>query len=387
MVVLNAYPSAWTLGKPRGSIKENPTNYQLRVSIPGQDINLYFRFTEYGSSKKAYEACIQKQMEISDNNNLTRNKIRYLDKDTIEVQLTQDQVMKTDSKFIKEVEKYPLNVKAKKTKNEIKYYVTCQDKKKIFPFTDLITRYNNIRYKNNDTLDLRSMNLMECGEINVKKELLEDDKYDFDNQNEYFEYLKNNKISKLPKNKWILGKPMGTIFHRDNDKTIFRIAVTDTNHVKHIKTLNVKDYNNSYAKTKLEAEKIKVNLSYKLGVTRNLIRLTDNYLEVNLDDDKIMKTDLLLLKLIHNINLHKTISNQETGYYAATNLNNIEIKFHRLITQYNNDYLVDHINGDTLDNRYCNLRPVNHSINNINRHIDIKGYKEVDTIFGKAIKV
>ncbi len=38
------YPSDWILGKPRGSIKENPTNYQLRVSIPGTDINKYFTF-------------------------------------------------------------------------------------------------------------------------------------------------------------------------------------------------------------------------------------------------------------------------------------------------------------------------------------------------------
>ena len=56
-------------------------------------------------------------MEISDENDLTRNKIRYLDKNTIEVKLTQDKIMKTDSKFIKEVEKYPINVKSKKTKN------------------------------------------------------------------------------------------------------------------------------------------------------------------------------------------------------------------------------------------------------------------------------
>lgn len=381
------YPSEWILGKPRGSIKENPTNYQLRVSTSNQDFNIYFKFCDYKSKNETYKACLKKQMEISDENDLTRNKIRYLDKDTIEVKLTQDKIMKTDSKFIKDVEKYPLNVKMKKTKDGETYYVMCQDKKLTFPFTNLISNFQNIRFKNGDTLDVRECNLMEFGQIEIKNEIIKDNNYELENQHEYFEYYEKNLINKLPKNKWILGKPSGSIFHRNNDINTYTICVLDTEQKQHTKTLNIKDYNNSHEKTKKEAEKLKINMSYKLGVTKNLIRLNENYIEVKIDESNIMKIDKFLLKLIQKINIHKAKNNISENYYASTSLNNIEYKFHRLITQYNNDYLVDHINGDTLDNRFENLRPVNHSLNNINRHTIIKGYKEVDTIFGKAIKV
>ena len=381
------YPSEWILGKPRGSIKENPTSYQLRVSTSNQDFNIYFKFCDYKSKNETYKACLKKQMELSDENDLTRNKLRYLDKDTIEVKLTQDKIMKTDSKFIKDVEKYPLNVKMKKTKDGETYYVMCQDKKFTFPFTNLISNFQNIRFKNGDTLDVRECNLMEFGQMEIKNEIIKDDNYELENQHEYFEYYEKNLINKLPKNKWILGKPSGSIFHRNNDINTYTICVLDTEQKQHTKSLNIKDYNNSHEKTKKEAEKLKINMSYKLGVTKNLIRLNENYIEVKIDESNIMKIDKFLLKLVMNINLCTSISGTSKTPYPLANFNNNSILFHRLITQYNNDYLVDHINGDTFDNRFENLRPVNHSLNNINRHTIIKGYKEVDTIFGKAIKV
>lgn len=381
------YPTEWTLGKPRGSIKENPTNYQLRVSTSERDINIYFKFCDYKSKNETYKDCLKKQMEISDENDLTRNKIRYIDKETIEVKLTQDKIMKTDSKYIKEVERFPLNIKTKKTKEGEVYYVMCQDKKKAFPLTDLICNYKNIRYKNGDTLDLTEKNLSEFGKIEISEKIVNDDNYELENQYEYFKYYNTNQLDKLPKNKWILGKPSGSIFHKNGDKNIYTICVLDSEQKQHTKTLNIKNYNNSHKLTKEEANKLKINMSYSLGVTKNLIRICDEYLEVKIDDSIIMKTDKIFIKIIQNLFLHKTKSNNSENYYISTFVNNSEYKFHRLITQYNNDYLVDHINGDSYDNRFANLRPVNHSLNNINRHIEIKGYKEVDTIFGKAIKV
>jgi hypothetical protein len=384
------YPTEWCLGKPRGSIKENPTNYQLRISTDNENINLYFKFCNYKSKKDTYNDCLKQQMIISDRHSLTRNKIRYLDKDTIEVVLTQDQKMITDSKFIEQVEKYPLNVKMKKISNKNIPYVMCQDKKKTFPFTDLITNYKNIRYKNNNTLDLRSNNINEFGKIELNKNITEENNYELENQFEYFELYNNNKIDKLPLNTWILGKPSGSIFHKNNDTNIYTICVLDKDQKQHTKTLNIKDFNNSHDITKKEADKLKINMSYHLGVTKNLIKIHDDYLEVQIEYNSktlFMKINKFLLKLIMNLNVCMVKSGTSNISYPMTVISNKNILIHKLITQYNDDYLVDHINGDTLDNRYCNLRPVNHSLNNINKHIEIKGYKEVDTIFGKAIKV
>src|SRR5579885_2768455 len=151
------YPTQWQLGKPRGSIKEFPTSYLAIISPPNEkQINKYFLFKDYENSKEKARGAASKYLQKeSDKRNLTRNQIRYINKDIIEVKLTQNQIMKTNSKFIDKVQKYPINVSAKKTKFDIKYYVKCQNKKKSFLFTDLICSYEIVEYINGDSLDLR----------------------------------------------------------------------------------------------------------------------------------------------------------------------------------------------------------------------------------------
>lgn len=62
----------------------------------------------------------------------------------------------------------------------------------------------------------------------------------------------------------------------------------------------------------------------------------------------------------------------DTGYAVRRN-NGETIRLHRLIMNCPEGMVVDHLNGDTLDNRKCNLRICTQLENANNRH-NIKGY-------------
>ena len=170
------YPGAWKLGKPRGSIKEFPAGYHIMISPPNQkQLSYYIYFKDYDSKEKTLKAAEKFRQNESDNKNLTRNSIRYIDKDTIEVklQINDDvKIMKTDANLLDKVQKYPLNLKAKKNNNNgITYYVRSQDGKRNFPFTNLICDYKIVDYINNDTLDLRINNLTDRCKIKKPKKI------------------------------------------------------------------------------------------------------------------------------------------------------------------------------------------------------------------------
>lgn len=57
---------------------------------------------------------------------------------------------------------------------------------------------------------------------------------------------------------------------------------------------------------------------------------------------------------------------QRTGKFYIINRKN-KLQLHRLVMNTPKDLIVDHINGDTLDNRKCNLRNCDHSTNNRNK--------------------
>lgn len=63
----------------------------------------------------------------------------------------------------------------------------------------------------------------------------------------------------------------------------------------------------------------------------------------------------------------KANSKAKRRFYAQANIGGRSAYLHRLIVDAQDGEVVDHINGDSLDNRRCNLRVVDHRINTINR--------------------
>lgn len=68
------------------------------------------------------------------------------------------------------------------------------------------------------------------------------------------------------------------------------------------------------------------------------------------------------------------------GYYAVATIGDKKVRLHRMIVNCPDGMQVDHINGNTLDNRKCNLRVVTNQQNSINSckpSNNTSGYKGV----------
>jgi len=109
----------------------------------------------------------------------------------------------------------------------------------------------------------------------------------------------------------------------------------------------------------------------KLVRKKHIIR----YAKVDIEDlDKVVSH-----RYTGHLNMQNTVLNKQdeynAKYYARATLgvengSKIGILMHRFVLGANKDWdcaVVDHINGDTLDNRKSNLRITNQSINSLNR--------------------
>ena len=381
------------LGKHLGSIKAIPHAFLFVVRNPffGREDELrekdptynkkkepaqyskYFMFSKYNNNEEeAKKAVEEHKIEKSNEFGFTQNQIRFLDKNTIEVKLTQDKIMVTDAKFIPEIEGVSLQAVEKKVEgDQNRYYAYFQIKKERAPFTQLITKYKIVNYLNGNTLDLRSANMREFGAI--------DDNFDqeFEDYSKYYDMP----IEELPHNKWILGYLNGTTFERNTTVSTITSRVKRHGQPEKSKTFN---YLTKYTKKEAEqeAKKWRINASVFYGTMQNMIRiLNDDVIEVRLNDvghtnTQTMITDKIFLPLFQIITLarhsagfdplSKTYAEAIIRRYSenASGKAKHQYPFHRLITGFS---MVDHINHNPLDNRLINLQLTDASLNGSNR--------------------
>lgn len=376
---MTTYPTPWSYGLPRGAIRDRNTIIRLEIDSGGQKDNQSYKVIDYGSHEECMKQVLKDRLKKSHDLGLTRNEIRFLGEKIIEVQLTQGKTFITDGENLELVNKYPLQARAKKEKGKIRYYVMYQDKKKVNKFSDLLNKKfinKQVQYVNGNTLDLRKANMKISGldfhTANKAEEL--SDAYAMEDYSKYYGML----IDQFPKNKWILGYVKGTIFEREENKgKIVTMVIIDTDGKDKTKTFNIKDYG-TIKKARIEALKYMINICHKFELVKNKIRINDKYLEVTIDEENIMKTNLIFLPLfiptLTELMPEVTISKKVDGVrgnngkiYAYTyvkNDNNKQTTFHQLIM---GSSFIDHINGDPLDNRLENLRFTNPSHNNTNR--------------------
>jgi hypothetical protein len=101
---------------------------------------------------------------------------------------------------------------------------------------------------------------------------------------------------------------------------------------------------------------------------KNVIDIKDNHAEIVLKNKKLeeiarARIDIEDIEKVKDIKWH-LISNN--GYVCGNNKNGKDFLLHRYLMKPDNDELIDHINGNKLDNREFNLRKANKSQNAMN---------------------
>lgn len=155
----------WQAGKYAGSVLQridnssNAERYEVRIVIDGsKKLSKSFAFSKYESPEHAKMAAEEFQRQKSDELGLTRNKIRVIDNQTIEVQLTKGYVMKTDLQYHEICQRY--NMYSSKSGSENSEYYAYFDMKLVCTrFHKHITGFEMTDHINRNPMDNRMCNL------------------------------------------------------------------------------------------------------------------------------------------------------------------------------------------------------------------------------------
>lgn len=359
------YPSEWMGGKVPGEIVETEDGCRAIYDCQSRS----FKYKNIINSPKMF-GCADKQdcivqakkylYEYFDKLNKVINKYRYINSNTIEVQLSQDKTFLTDSKNIELINNYRIGLKHDKRYD--KYYITYVESPKVNKlFTELAFGISRARVSNGCDLDLREINVIDMDNSKLIKQ--NDNKlYDKINSNNQIEKQKFNSDG-LEMYKWFGGKYAGTVFQRAGQLK-WSVVVKKQDGSVVTKTLSFT--NETKDKVYAEAIKIRNGLSDTFGLTTNKIRIIDNkMIEVKLTKEQIMITDYKFLNVVEKYPLYASKSEGENSkYYTSMMIGNIQKQFHNFITGWK---MVDHIDRNPMNNCLSNLRETTYKENNNNR--------------------
>lgn len=85
------------------------------------------------------------------------------------------------------------------------------------------------------------------------------------------------------------------------------------------------------------------------------------------DIDVVIDKHIYIKKGLNKLKINVEYNKSKHGYYAYVMQYGKKVRLHRYITDCPSDLVVDHINGNTLDNRLKNLRVCTRLENNRNR--------------------
>jgi hypothetical protein len=375
--VEKVYPTEWDGGFVSGSVKITENFCRITTQNNGKGVTKSFYWNKsennyttneniYKSKKEAIKEAEKYKIKSSKEFGKTKNMWRQVDDDSVEIQTDSENTFYVDLKNQELISKYMCHTK----KVHSKFHVLTKVDGNVTNVYKLVKpNIKYIEYIDANPLNLRESNLREAGAAVVCDKIENSEgfdlRYDINvNHNSYLKYVDLPYI--LPKNTFILGKPAGTVFDEPQYPRWTARVTTGSKYAS--KTFRYTDQNKNDVYN--IAKDWQVNASYKLGLTRNLIKILDNkHIEVQITKENSIITDIALIPLIQKISLFTTECGGTIRLtkdpYCATSLNNKNIMYYNLITQ--ND-MTDHINGDTLNNTMENLRPCTYSMNNSNRH-------------------
>lgn len=350
------YPTKWEGGKVPGELVETVDGF--RAIYEGNSRS--FKYQNIKNSPKTF-ACTDKKdcrvkaeahlYEYYDQLNKIINKYRYINYNTIEVQLTQNKTFITDSRFINLINEYRFGLKHDSRYD--KYYITYVESPKVNKlFTDLAFRVSRARLANGCDFDLRESNVIDMDNVKLIQQL----------DNDINNPVKLN-VHGLEMYKWIRGKYSGTIFQRANQLK-WTVVVKKQDGSVVTKTLPFTEETKDIVYK--EAIRIRNGLSDTFSLTTNKIKIIDaDKIEVKLTKDQVMITDYKFLDVIEKYPLFSSKSEGENSkYYVSMMIGKEQKQFHNFITGWK---MVDHIDRNPMNNCLSNLREATHKLNNNNR--------------------